>query len=441
MMTDTEENTLSHRRGLWILSPLAVFFLLYVLVSLCSGDFYKMPVSVAFMAASAWALALFRRVPFEEKLDIFSRGAAHRNIMVMVWIFLMAGAFARAAGEMGAVDAAVNLTLHLMPPGMLLAGLFLAACLISLSIGTSVGTIVALMPVALGLATKAGFAVPLVAAVVVGGAFFGDNLSFISDTTIAATRTQGCSMQAKFRANFAIVLPAALLALGLYIALGWQQAAVAQPGEVEWPRVLPYFIVLFLAVAGVNVLLVLFLGILATGAVTLGCGGSFEGWLAALGQGVLGMGELTIVTLLAGGLLGLIRHFGGIRYVIRRLSRLMRGPRSAELGIGIMVAMANLCTANNTVAILSVGDIAHHIAQRYGIPPARAASLLDTFSCLVQGALPYGAQLLMGAQLARVSALQIIPHLFYPMLLGGSALLFILLRPRPAGAQVPSPAA
>ena len=429
---------LSHRRGLWILSPLVVFFLLYVVVSLCAGDFYKMPVSVAFMAASAWGLALFGRVPFEEKLEVFSRGAAHRNIMVMVWIFLMAGAFARAAAEMGAVDAAVNLTLHLMPPGMLLAGLFLAACLISLSIGTSVGTIVALMPVAIGLADKVGYGSPLVAAVVVGGAFFGDNLSFISDTTIAATRTQGCSMKSKFYANIAIVLPAALLALGLYTALGWGHALAEAPAAVDWLRVMPYFIVLLLAITGVNVLLVLFLGIISTGVVTLCCGGAFDSWLAALGQGVLGMGELTIVTLLAGGLLGLIRHFGGITYVVRQLSRLMRGPRSAELGIGLMVALANLCTANNTVAILSVGDIAHHIARRYRIPSERAASLLDTFSCLVQGALPYGAQLLMGAQLAGVSALDIIPQLFYPMLLGLSALLFILLRPRPAAASLPA---
>lgn len=429
-MKAEEAPPLTHRRGLWILSPLVVFFALYVIVSLCSGDFYKMPVSVAFMAASAWGLALFRRVPFEEKLEVFSRGAAHSNIMMMVWIFLMAGAFARAAAEMGAVEAAVNLTLHLMPPGMLLAGLFLAACLISLSIGTSVGTIVALMPVAIGLADKTGFELPLVAAVVVGGAFFGDNLSFISDTTIAATRTQGCSMRAKFCANFVIVLPAAVLALGLYAALGWSQAQDTPPGAVEWVRVLPYLLVLVLAIGGVNVLLALFVGIAATGAVTLGCGGSLESWLAALGQGVLGMGELTIVTLLAGGLLGLIRHFGGISYVVRLLSRLMRGTRSAELGIGLMVALANLCTANNTVAILSVGDIARHIGQRYGIPPERTASLLDTFSCLVQGALPYGAQLLMGAQLAGVSALAIIPQLFYPMLLGASSLLFILLRPR-----------
>lgn len=427
---NTQEEALTHRRGLWILSPLAVFFLLYVLVSLCAGDFYKMPVSVAFAAAAAWGLALFRRVSFAEKIDIFSRGAAHRNIMMMVWIFLMAGAFARAASEMGAVEAAVNLTLRLMPPGMLLSGLFLAACLISISIGTSVGTIVALMPVAIGLAGKVGFALPLVAGVVVGGAFFGDNLSFISDTTIAATRTQGCSMHEKFRANFIIVLPAAVLALALYAILGWQQILVTPPGEVEWLRVVPYLIVLLLAIIGVNVLLVLFLGIMATGAVTLCSGGAMEGWLGSLGQGMHGMGELIIVTLLAGGLLGLIRHFGGIAYVIRLLSCLMRGPRSAELGIAFMASLANLCTANNTVAILSVGDITHHIAQKYGIAPARAASLLDTFSCLVQGVLPYGAQLLMGAQLAGINVFDMIPSLFYPMLLGACALIYIFVHPQ-----------
>ena len=418
-----------HRRGLWILSPLAVFFLLYVVASVLWGDFYKMPVAVAFMASSAWALALFRGVPFAEKIDIFSRGAAHRNIMMMIWIFLMAGAFAKSAGEMGAVDAAVNLTLHLMPTGMVLAGIFLASCLISLSIGTSVGTIVALMPVAIGMAEKAGFELPLVAGVVVGGAFFGDNLSFISDTTIAATRTQGCSMQSKFRANFIIVLPAALIALAVYAALGWGHAPVSLPEGVDWLRVLPYLVVLLLAIAGVNVLLVLCLGILSTGLISLSLGGDVAAWLGSLGQGMQGMGELIIVTLLAGGLLGLIRHYGGITYVIQLLSRGIRGRRTAELGIALMVSLANLCTANNTVAILTVGDISRHIARRFHIPPSRAASLLDTFSCMVQGALPYGAQLLMGAELAKLQTLEMIPWLFYPMLVGAVALLFIAFAP------------
>lgn len=414
---------------LWILSPLAVFFLLYVATSVCVGDFYKMPVSVAFAAASAWALATFRGAPLARKINVFSRGAAHRNIMVMIWIFLMAGAFAQSAKEIGAVDAAVNLTLHLMPSGMLFAGLFLAACLISLSIGTSVGTIVALMPVAVGLAEKTGMGVPLVAGIVVGGAFFGDNLSFISDTTIAATRTQGCSMQSKFRANFRIVFPAALIAMGIYVVMGMGRDTETVIGAVEWLRVLPYLVVLLLALAGVNVLLVLFLGVVSTGLVSLAMDGKVFAWVGAMGQGMQGMGELIIVTLLAGGLLGLIRHFGGINYVVQVLSRRISGRRSAELGIALMVALANFCTANNTVAILTVGDIARHIAERFGISPARAASLLDTFSCLVQGMLPYGAQLLMGSQLAGISAVEVIPYLYYPMLVGASALVYIVLRP------------
>lgn len=431
-MNTKTTNAVSHGQGLWLLSPLMVFFLLYVVSSVLWGDFYKMPVAVAFLAASAWALLTFRGLPFAEKIDVFSGGAAHRNIMMMIWIFLAAGAFAKSAVQIGAVDAAVNLTLHLMPSGMLLAGIFLASCLISLSIGTSVGTIVALMPVAIGLADKANFGVPLVAGVVVGGAFFGDNLSFISDTTIAATRTQGCSMQSKFRANFLIVLPAALLCMVGYAALGWGQAAVSLPEQVDWLRVLPYLVVLLPAMAGVNVLLVLCLGILSTGAISLLRGGDIATWLGSLGQGMQGMGELIIVTLLAGGLLGLISHFGGVAYVISLLSRGIRGRRTAELGIGLMAALSNMCTANNTVAILTVGDIARHVAQRFGIPPARSASLLDTFSCMVQGVLPYGAQLLMGSQLAGINALEILPYLFYPMLVGLCALLCIAFAPHQA---------
>lgn len=429
MKTIDDKKQVTHFQGLWLLSPLAVFFLLYVGFSLCMGDFYKMPLSVAFVAAAAWAFLVFRRASFQVKLDIFSRGAAHRNIMMMVWIFLLAGAFAQSAREMGAVDAAVNLTLYFMPPGMLLVGIFLAACLISFSVGTSVGTIVALMSVALGLAARTGMGGPLVAGAVIGGAFFGDNLSFISDTTIAATRTQGCTMRDKFYANFAIVLPAALLGAGIYTALGWSYAADVSVSSVEWYRVFPYLVVLFTALAGVHVMVVLTLGVISTGLLSLSHGCSFEGWLGALGQGMVGMGELIIVTLLAGGLLGLIRHFGGIAYIISLLSRLMRGPRMASLAIALMVSVANLCTANNTVAILTVGDIARHVADRFGISPARSASLLDTFSCLVQGVLPYGAQLLMGAQLAGLNALDIIPYMYYPALLGVSALLFIVLRP------------
>lgn len=425
-----------HSRGWLILSPLAVFFLLYVGVSVVSGDFYTMPVTVAFLAASAWALIVSRPSDFMRRVERFSTGAAHRNIMMMIWIFIMAGAFAAAAKYIGAVDATVNMTLAFLPADMVLAGMFLAACIISLSMGTSVGTIVALMPVAAGLADKGGLSLALIAGAVVGGAFFGDNLSFISDTTIAATRTQGCSMKDKFRANIRIVAPAAIGVFILYIILGAGSSAAAGTGDAEWARVLPYLLVLVTAICGVNVMLVLALGILATGVVAL-CSSTFGAmaWASAMGQGIVGMGELIIVTLLAGGMLELIRYNGGLSYIIRHLTAGVRGRRGGELSIALMVSLANMCTANNTVAIVTMGDIARRISQRFGIPAPRAASLLDTFSCMVQGLLPYGAQLLMASAIAQISALDIIPHLYYPFVMGLVALGFILCSRRQAAVQ------
>lgn len=415
-----------HRRGLLTLSPLGVFFLLYLGASLCAGDFYKMPVTVAFLAASVWACAISRPRRLSKRIDRFSRGAGHRNILLMVWIFILAGAFAQSAKYIGAVDATVNLTLAVLPPSMVLAGMFLAACLISLAVGTSVGTIVALMPVAVGMADTGGIALPLMAGAIIGGAFFGDNLSFISDTTIAATRTQGCRMQEKFRANIAIVLPAALAVLVLYTAMGWGNTATAGTGSVAWVRALPYLLVLGTALAGIHVALVLLLGLLATGSVAL-CAPelSLTDWMGALGTGITGMGELIIVTLLAGGMLELIRYNGGLTYLLRHLTAHIRTRRGAELCIALMAVFANLCTANNTVAIVSVGAPAQRLAAQFGISPARSAGLLDTFSCVVQGLIPYGAQLLMGSTLAGITALSVIPYLFYPLLTGCVAMLFI----------------
>ena len=422
--TPTEIPCLTHSRGLWILSPLAVFFLLYVTTSVIVGDFYKMPVTVAFMAACTWAFVVCKPQSFSERIERFSRGAAHSNIMMMVWIFVLAGAFAQSAKYIGSVDATVNLTLSLLPANMVLAGVFLAACIISLSIGTSVGTIVALMPVAVGLADKAGANLALMAGGVIGGAFFGDNLSFISDTTIAATRTQGCAMRDKFRANFCIVLPAAILVLLAYVALGWHLAPVEVPQNAEWLKVLPYLLVLGTALCGINVMKVLILGILSTGIVAL-VDSAYKPmeWVSAMGAGMTGMGELIIVTLLAAGMLELIRYNGGLAYIIRHLTAHIHERRGAELSVALM---ANFCTANNTVAIVAVGDIARSVSQKYGISPARAASLLDTASCVIQGLIPYGAQLLMGSTLAGITAFAIIPYLFYPFVMGLSALIFII---------------
>ena len=428
--TNKELPIRQHSRGWLILSPLMVFFLLYVGVSVVSGDFYTMPVTVAFLAASAWALCVSRPSGFMKRVERFSVGAAHRNIMMMIWIFIMAGAFAASAKYIGAVDATVNLTLSLLPANMVLAGMFLAACLISLAMGTSVGTIVALMPVATGLADKGGMSLALISGAVVGGAFFGDNLSFISDTTIAATRTQGCSMKDKFRANFRIVMPAAISVFVLYILLGLRHSAeVSTGGSIEWVRVLPYLLVLVTAIGGMNVMLVLTIGILSTGLVAL-FSSSFGAmaWASAMGNGIVGMGELIIVTLLAGGMLELIRYNGGLSYIIRHLTAGVHGRKGGELSIAFMVSLANMCTANNTVAIVTMGDIARSIAQRFGIPAPRAASILDTFSCVIQGILPYGAQLLMASAIAHISALDIIPYLYYPFVMGLVALGFILFR-------------
>lgn len=419
-----------HVRGLYTLSPLLVFFLLYVTASLVSGDCYKMPVTVAFLAAAVWACLISRPKKLSKRLDRFSAGAGHRNILLMVWIFILAGAFAQSAKAIGAVEATVNLTLSVLPPGMLPAGMFLAACLISLSIGTSVGTIVALMPVAAGMAERGHTALPLMAGVVIGGAFFGDNLSFISDTTIAATRTQGCRMQDKFRANLRIVLPGALVTLGLYIVLGHGNTATPEFSDTAWERALPYLLVLATALSGMNVAAVLLLGLAATGAFALFSPSLHLGdWVSAMGTGITGMGELIIVTLLAGGMLELIRYNGGLSYLLSLLTAHIRTRRGAEFCIALMAVFANLCTANNTVAIVSVGAPARRLAERYGISPARSAGLLDTFSCMVQGLIPYGAQLLMGSALAGLNALQIIPHLYYPFAMGLVALAFIF-RPR-----------
>lgn len=389
-----------------------------------------MPITVAFTVASIYAVAITRGIKLEERIRQYSRGASDPNILLMIWIFVLAGAFATGAKSMGAIDATVNLILSLLPSSLLLPGLFIAACFISLSIGTSVGTVIALVPIALGLGESLGLSNAYVAAVVTGGAFFGDNLSFISDTTIAATRTQGCSMKDKFRANIAIVLPAAIIALVLYFVVGLELPAVRPSGEAgSFLLTLPYLLVLVAAVAGMNVLGVLTLGIIACGAVGLGTGTlPAWDWIAALGSGITGMGELIIVTLMAGGVLELIRYNGGIDYLLRHLTRGISGKRGAELTIAVLVSVANLCTANNTIAILTTGKVSREITKQYGLDPRKTASILDTFSCFVQGLIPYGAQLLLASNLAGVSPMDIVPNLYYPFIMGGCALLSILLR-------------
>ena len=409
------------------LSPILVFMAVYLVGSLLAGDFYKVPLTTAFLAASAYAVCITPRLKLKERIAIFSRGAGDENMMLMVWIFILAGAFAQSAKQMGAIDATVNLTLRMLPEGMLLPGLFLAACFISLSVGTSVGTVVALTPVAVGIAEQTGGTLPLIVAIVVGGAFFGDNLSFISDTTIVATQTQGCRMNDKFKANISIAAPAAIIALVIYIILGRSIEVPSQVPLLEWYKVIPYVAVLVLALVGVNVLAVLAIGILLAGGIGICCG-SFDAmsWMSAMGEGILGMSELIIVTLLAGGMLALIRHNGGIDYLLRLLTRRISGVRGAKFTIALLVILADLCTANNTIALITVGPMARDIADRYGVDHRVSASLLDTFSCFAQGLIPYGAQLLMAAGLAAITPFEIIGYLYYPIILGVIAVLAIL---------------
>ena len=417
------------KKGLIALSPLLVFILFYLVTSIIAGDFYKIPITVAFMISSVYAIIICNGKPLMQRINTYSRGAATEQMMLMIWIFVLAGAFAHSAKMMGSIDATVNLTLSLLPPQMILAGLFLAACFISLSIGTSVGTVAALVPIAAGVATETGTDVALMTAIIVGGSFFGDNLSFISDTTIMATQTQGCRLSDKFRVNVFIVAPAAIVILIVYFLMGTGVQTPQQIPPVEWVKVIPYLVVLITAILGMNVMAVLTLGILLTGLIGL-LTGSFDiyGWFGAMGEGILSMGELIIITMMAGGMLELIRQQGGIDFIIRLLTRRVNGKRGAELSIAALVSLVDICTANNTVAILTVGRISKEVGDRYGVDNKKCASILDTFSCTVQGLIPYGAQMLIAAGLASLNPISILPYLYYPFALGIVALLSILFR-------------
>lgn len=422
-------NRIFKKNSVWSLLPLAVFFVTYMVTSIIVGDFYKMPITVAFVLAEAVSIIMTTDLSLNKRVELFSRSASDKNIMLMIWIFILAGAFATSAKAMGAVDATVELTMCILPSNMLLSGLFVAACFISFSVGTSVGTIVALVPIASGICAATGLDVGYVVGIIVGGAFFGDNLSFISDTTIAATQTQGCLMKDKFRVNSMIVAPCAVLLLALYIFQGADITYVHQAEDVQWIKVLPYVSVILLALCGVNVMVVLIIGIILCGVIGLAVS-SFGIWdyLSSMGEGIDGMGQLIIVTLMAGGMLGMIRYNGGIDYLIDKLTRKVNTARMGELSIAALVCLANVCTANNTIAIITTGDIARDISSRFGIDPRKTASIMDTFSCFVQGILPYGAQLLMASQLSGVTPLEIIPNLYYPFMIGLAGILAIIFR-------------
>lgn len=411
------------------MSPILAMVVLLIVLSVYSGGVSNAPLLLIFVLTAIVAVLSVRGMKFSERVALFSQGAGNKDLLLMVWIFMLAGAFAASAKQMGAAGAMVDLTLQFLPARFALAGLFIAACLTSLCMGTSVGTIVALMPIATGLAERTEMTVPIVVAAVVGGAFFGDNLSLISDTTIVSTQSQGCRLSDKFRFNLKMVLPVALIACALYLFLGSAAAEHTVAASAAWWKVLPYIAVLAAAAGGVNVLIVLVLGNLLT-CLTGIIDGSYDlmGWIQSTLQGVMGMSELILISMMAGGIFAIISYNGGMDFVINRLTRRVKTYRGAELSICALVAFANICTANNTVAILSVGGIARRVAEQYDIDPRRSASLLDTTSCCVQGLLPYGAQLLMASGLAGISAMSIIPYLFYPMLLAVAVLATIVIR-------------
>lgn len=416
-------------KGFLALSPLIVFVVLYLVLSLVAGDFSSVPLTVVFLISSVYAVATSTKFSLKERIDIYGQGASTPNLLLMLWIYVLAGAFSQAAKGMGAIDTTVNLALNVLPPSMILPGLFVTACFISISIGTSVGTVVTLVPIAAGIATQTNSNVALLTAVIVGGSYFGDNLSFISDTTVVATQTQGVRMRDKFKANLMIVVPAVVIVLALYAFMGLGMQAPTHVGQTDLLKVVPYLAVLVTAVCGLNVMAVLVLGIALCGIIgILGGTYNFYGWLNALGNGIVGMGELIIIAMMAGGMLEIIKVNGGIDYIIEKLSGRIRGKRGAEFSIAALVCLVNLCTANNTVAILTVGNIAKQISEKFSIDPRKTASILDTFSCTIQGIIPYGVQILLAAGLAHVQPVNIIPYLYYPFAIGIAASLSILLR-------------
>ncbi len=430
---------MSNKKGLLALSPLFLLIVLIVAFTVYSVDSShqdtSLSLTVAFMISSIYAVAISGGMPVRKRVDTYSKGAGANNLMLMLWIYVLAGSFAASAKAMGAVDATVNLALSILPASMILPGLFLAACFISVSIGTSVGTVVALVPIAAGLAHSMDANVGMMTAIIVGGAYFGDNLSFISDTTVVATQTQNCKMSDKFKVNSMIVVPAAVLVLIAYSVMGVGLQAPTHINEVEYMKVLPYLTVLVTAIAGMNVMAVLTLGTLLCGAIgigsyLLGASGSYDlfGWFSAMGNGIIGMGELIIIAMMAGGMLEIIRENGGIDFIINKITAHVNSKRGAELSIAALVSMVNICTANNTVAILTVGNISKKIGDRFGVDNRKAASILDTFSCMVQGLIPYGVQMLLAAGLANLSPMDILPYLYYPLAIGVAALLAILLR-------------
>ena len=423
------ENKIKGTKGLISVSPMLVFLAVYTSSSIIAGDFYAASIIVSFLIACLYSVFIVREKTIESRFAVLARGAAKEDIMTMVFIFILAAAFAATAKQMGAIEATVNMTLSFMPIKMMLCSLFIASCFVSLSIGTSVGTIAALTPIACGIAEKTGENLPLLIAVIVGGAYFGDNLSFISDTTIMATKTQGCELKDKFRYNLKIALPAAIITFILYLISGSEVAAEEMSRDIDYLLIIPYIYIIVAAICGMNVMLLLSSGTILAGVMGLFIGRlSVLEWSTAMNNGIMGMGELIIVTLLAGGMIEVMRETGGMEFLKTTLTSKIKSKTGAEISIAGLVILTDFCTANNTIAILTTGPLAKEISTLYKIDPRRTASILDTFSCFAQSIIPYGAQLLIAGGLANINPLEIIPYLYYPFILGIFAFLYIIFK-------------
>lgn len=410
------------------LLPIGIFLLIFLGAGIVFRDFYAMPAIVAFLIALTAAFFQNREKSFDEKIRTIAKGAGEENIITMCLIFLSAGAFSGAVTAAGGVSSTVNLGLSLIPGHFIIAGLFVISCFISVSMGTSMGTIAALAPIAVGISEKTGFSLAICIASVVCGSMFGDNLSMISDTTIAAVKTQGCEMKDKFRANFLIVLPAAVITAVFFWFITRNMSFDISAGEYNLLQVIPYLVVLTGALAGINVFLVLIAGTVLSVAVGLWTGTiALSQIFTVVGDGVVSMYDITVISIIVACIVSLVRANGGINFILTMIKSRIHGKKGAQAGIAALALLVDICTANNTVAIVMAGPIAKDISSEYNIDPKRTASLLDMFSSVGQGLLPYGAQLLSAATLTGLTPFDMMPYLIYPMLMAVCGIAAIMI--------------
>ena len=416
------------------LLPIGIFLLIFLGLGILTGDFYAMPAIVAFLIALSVAFLQNRKLPFGEKLKVISKGLADENIITMCLIFLCAGGFSGAVTAIGGVESTVNLGLSILPGNVAVVGLFVIGCFISVSMGTSMGTISALAPIAVGISEKTGYSMAICIGAVLCGAMFGDNLSMISDTTIAAVKTQGCQMKDKFKENFFIVLPAAILTVVFLLLITKDgQFTLEENLSYDIVKVIPYLLVLVGALIGLNVFVVLVGGIVISLVIGLLTGSMmWNEMFSVVGNGVMGMYDITVISIVVACIVALVKEYGGITFILNLIRKRIKSAKGAELGIAGLALLVDACTANNTVAIIMAGPIAKEISDEFEVSPKRSASLLDIFSSVGQGVIPYGAQLLSAATLTAITPFEIIPYLYYPLLMAISALFFILFRKRKA---------